>query len=235
MNAVGTSGGAPSAEVRDRRRIRASRFFIGAAVAIVLSAFLPWTQETIKVEGVAEATITHKLSDGGVVYLVAFAGLYGWLGYLANRQRAHRGLLIGAWVVSAWMVVNIILLFNAVNDVQKASQTGDSSTFSDTIAPSAGLLPALIGAIAGVVATILLQRSRVRSVSAGPAVAAAVLSPDGRWSWDGAAWQPVPVAAPPPAPATALLSPDGRWSWDGSAWLAVPAVDAVPVPAAVPG
>src|SRR4029077_11779110 len=27
-----------------------------------------------------------------------------------------------------------------------------------------------------------------------------------------------------------LLSPDGRWSWDGSAWLAVPAVDAVPVP-----
>lgn len=48
-------------------------------------------------------------------------------------------------------------------------------------------------------------------------------SADGRWLWDGRAWQPVqtsPAASPqlgspPPDP---TLSADGRWRWDGSAW-----------------
>jgi hypothetical protein len=33
------------------------------------------------------------------------------------------------------------------------------------------------------------------------------LSPDGRWFWDGTAWQPA-------------LSPDGRWRWNGYSWVA---------------
>ena len=38
-------------------------------------------------------------------------------------------------------------------------------------------------------------------------------SPDGRWWWDGRAWQP--IAVPPPA---RQYSPDGRWWWDGQTW-----------------
>jgi hypothetical protein len=66
-----------------------------------------------------------------------------------------------------------------------------------------------------------------------------VISPDGRWSWDGQAWQPVAAApthgftAPftPPAttapiaalPASPQYSPDGRYYWTGVAWVPVTA------------
>jgi hypothetical protein len=48
-----------------------------------------------------------------------------------------------------------------------------------------------------------------------------IYSPDGRWWWDGRAWQP--VASPPVAPTEgAPVSPDGRWWWDGAAWRELP-------------
>src|SRR6266498_1742200 len=50
---------------------------------------------------------------------------------------------------------------------------------------------------------------------------AAQHSPDGRWWWDGRAWQAVP------------LSPDERWRWNGSSWL--PNRPASPAPAATRG
>ncbi|MFN2568825.1 MAG: DUF4234 domain-containing protein [Candidatus Dormibacteria bacterium] len=64
------------------------------------------------------------------------------------------------------------------------------------------------------------------------------LSPDGRFRWDGRAWQPVraqQIPATAPAPAE-QLSPDGRFRWDGQAWQPVreaPQVAAV-APAASP-
>jgi len=48
------------------------------------------------------------------------------------------------------------------------------------------------------------------------------LSPDGRYRWDGAAWQPVQQQAErSPAAAAEQLSPDGRYRWDGQAWQPV--------------
>ena len=59
---------------------------------------------------------------------------------------------------------------------------------------------------------------------------AGTLSPDGRYYWDGTAWQPVEQQPPtdtgnmtltsynPSAP----RSPDGRYWWDGRAWQPIP-------------
>jgi len=47
------------------------------------------------------------------------------------------------------------------------------------------------------------------------------ISDDGRWWWDGQAWQ-------------SLFSPDGRFKWDGQRWLAVDAPPAAFVPQLLP-
>ena len=48
------------------------------------------------------------------------------------------------------------------------------------------------------------------------------LSPDGRYWWDGAAWQDAERTAPPHAPRT----PDGTMWWDGTRWRPLrPAVE----------
>lgn len=53
------------------------------------------------------------------------------------------------------------------------------------------------------------------------------LSDDGRFYWDGTAWQacvpPGPVPAPPPQlpqpPQVSHLSPDARWAWTDQGWI----------------
>jgi len=46
-----------------------------------------------------------------------------------------------------------------------------------------------------------------------------MISPDGRWRWDGTSWQPAGGAPPPPPSApSAIRSPDGLWVWNGSTW-----------------
>src|SRR5438067_809910 len=42
-----------------------------------------------------------------------------------------------------------------------------------------------------------------------------IISPDGRYQWDGQAWQPI-------------ISPDGRYQWDGQAWQPISPNIAVP-------
>jgi len=44
-----------------------------------------------------------------------------------------------------------------------------------------------------------------------------LISPDGRWIWDGRQW--LPFANPSSRPLQ--TSPDGKWMWDGSQWLPV--------------
>ena len=45
------------------------------------------------------------------------------------------------------------------------------------------------------------------------------VSPDGKWIWDGSAWQP---NEPSPA-AQPRVSDDGRFYWDGARWAPMPA------------
>lgn len=48
------------------------------------------------------------------------------------------------------------------------------------------------------------------------------LSPDGKWRWDGQAWQPVDVATPQSQPAQPRISDDGKFYWDGARWVPMP-------------
>jgi len=82
------------------------------------------------------------------------------------------------------------------------------------------LLPLLIYAI--VYATQKDEMVEIRILDpqqAGVAQPTAVrLSPDGRFWWDGGAWQDTESSAPPDA----TRSPDGHYWWDGSRWRPVP-------------
>jgi hypothetical protein len=51
------------------------------------------------------------------------------------------------------------------------------------------------------------------------ATAGVAVSDDGRWTWDGGHWRPIPAGAP----AGAQLSRDGCAWWDGEAWRVRPA------------
>jgi hypothetical protein len=87
-----------------------------------------------------------------------------------------------------------------------------------------GVIAVLI-LLAVVVVVIVLVRSRRRQPAFAVAYAAAGLpgggfhlSPDGRYWWDGQAWQDTAVRIPPGA----QVSPDHALWWDGLAWRPVP-------------
>jgi hypothetical protein len=56
------------------------------------------------------------------------------------------------------------------------------------------------------------------------------MSGDGRYWWDGTAWQDVQSNVPP----SAQRSDDGAWWWDGSTWHAVPGEAQSGPPVALP-
>jgi len=65
-------------------------------------------------------------------------------------------------------------------------------------------------------------------------MASPILSPDGRWQWDGKEWVSA-VGAPPSVPPVKTKTPDGRLEWDGKDWVPVaggppPAPDLPPPP-----
>jgi hypothetical protein len=82
------------------------------------------------------------------------------------------------------------------------------------------LIPLLIYAI--VYSTQSDQMVEIRIIDAAalalPSPASVQTSADGRWWWDGAAWQDIEMSAPP----NAQRSPDGRFWWDGERWRAMP-------------
>jgi hypothetical protein len=126
-----------------RRRIKISRTFYGAAAALAISIFLPWAT----VLGVVDV----HLSGGDVVYLLAFAAVYAVEGYLVHHDRVTRTMLIGAWVVNAWMSINVFAIFSALGNAGGAAS------------PALGTYAASLGVLAAIVATVQLQRSRRRA------------------------------------------------------------------------
>lgn len=52
-------------------------------------------------------------------------------------------------------------------------------------------------------------------------MASPILSPDGRWEWDGKEWIPAANAPPPDVPPLKTKTPDGRAEWDGKEWVPI--------------
>jgi hypothetical protein len=140
--------GRPSREQLDRRRVVSARMFCASAVALVLSLFLPWA--TIL------AVASVQPTGGQVVYLLAFAGIYAGGAYLVHKQRVTRGFMIVAWIVNAWMIVNVVAIFDALGN-------GDG-----LVRPGAGLYIASLGVLSAIAATIQLHRSRLHPSSDSP-------------------------------------------------------------------
>lgn len=133
---------APAQTEPERRRVLATRLFFGAAGALALAAILPWVS--------AIGIISVHLSGGGVVYVLAFAAVYGVIGYRVSQQRASKGLLVATWVLDVWMVVNVIAIFAAFDDQHDII----------SVSPASGVFVASAGVIAAIVATVQLSRSR---------------------------------------------------------------------------
>jgi hypothetical protein len=61
-----------------------------------------------------------------------------------------------------------------------------------------------------------------KTVEPGTFGNAGLMSADGQWRWDGAAWQPAEHQdLLPPVSNVGLMSADGKWRWDGAAWQPV--------------
>jgi hypothetical protein len=132
-------------EQLDRRRVTTARLFCASAVALALSLFLPWATVL--------AVASVEPSGGQVVYLLAFAGIYAGGAYLVHKQRVTRRFMIAAWIVNAWMVFNVVAIFDALGK-------GDG-----LVRPGAGLYIASLGVLSAIAATIQLHRSRLQPSS----------------------------------------------------------------------
>lgn len=131
----------PSTPELARRRLLAIRLFFGAGGALVVSAALPWVN--------AGGLISVHLSGGGILYVLLFAAAYAGAGYRIRQRLENRTLLIGAWVVDAWMAINVIVLF---------ATFGGQGDQTSGVSPSIGVFAAGAGVVAGIVATVHLQR-----------------------------------------------------------------------------
>jgi hypothetical protein len=143
----------PPAPERERRRASSVRIFYGAAIALALSLFLPW----VSVLGL----VSVHLSGFEVVYLLAFAAVYAGAAYLVQHDRVTSTFMIAAWVVNAWMIVNVFVIFD------------EFGKGGGLVTPGAGVYVASIGVLAAIVATFQLHRSR-KHAGAGTHDAAAV-------------------------------------------------------------
>jgi hypothetical protein len=142
---------APSAEQLERRRVSSARVFYMSAVALALSIFLPW----VTVLGF----VSVHLSGVEVVYLLAFTAVYTGLGYLVQQRRVTGALLGAAWAVNSWMILNVIVIFD------------EFGHGAGLVTPGAGVYVASLGVIAGIFATVQLQRSRRHPGGTGPEAA----------------------------------------------------------------
>jgi hypothetical protein len=126
-----------SGAVLERRLDACARAFFVASIALVVATVLPWASTF----GVLD------LSVGAIVYLLAFAAAYAYAAHAVRQRVAGLGVLVGAWVVNAWMVLNVILIFAAFGD-----NTGG-------VNPGLGVFCATFGVGSGVLATIRLHRA----------------------------------------------------------------------------
>ena len=78
------------------------------------------------------------------------------------------------------------------------------------------VIAALVIGVIGVVVGVVVRSQRRPSIAGGTAIIP--VSDDGRYWWDGSAWQDINLNAP----AHAARSPDGAYWWDGKTWHPVP-------------
>ena len=171
---------------------------LGGGVAIVLSAILPWYTVLGIVSG--QAPTGYFLTVGAV------GGLIAYFGIRALRDRVTRAIMIVLWVLAPIATYFAVALFIVGGQASNKSY--------GTVTLGSGFYAGLIGLVATVAGTIVLQTTR-RSPSKGGRTKSSF--PDGGYGGDATAWSGVAAETPPNAP----RSDDGNWWWDGAQWHAI--------------
>jgi len=121
------------------RRKTAGWLVCGGGLAVLLSAFLPWV------------TVVGFVSSGIGASSIVIAGLGGGLAYLASRvllERTSRATTVLLWILAGLDVVIVLSLFAGLSNMGGAD---------GLVQPAVGFYTALLGFIATLVGTIMLQ------------------------------------------------------------------------------
>jgi hypothetical protein len=113
----------------------------GSALALVISAFLPWAT-------VLGAASGH-LGLVGVAGLIVIAGIYVRAANVADKRQVTKALMIVTWVANTVMVLVLTALFY---DFRHGNTAG-------LVGPSVGLYIATFATLSALFATIQLHRS----------------------------------------------------------------------------
>jgi hypothetical protein len=197
----------PSRILASGRRKWAGWLVCGGGLAVVVSAFLPWV------------TVVGFISVGLGAYAIIVLALGGALAVLGSRillERTSRGTTIGLWVLACLDLIALIALFYGQSQINGSG---------GLVQPGEGFYLALVGFLATLIGTIVIQASPLQSGLLGSAVSPTatsssldLLSEDRQFWWDGAKWRSTDESAPPCQP----RSPDGSHWWDGVAWRPIP-------------
>jgi hypothetical protein len=172
---------------------------VGGGAALLLSAFLPWVSFLGIVGGHLPAGYFFAFGVVGCVL--------AYFGVRALKDRVTRAIMTTLWVLAALAALVAIGVFAEGQNLARQSY--------GTVSPASGFYVGLLGLVATVLGTILLQTTRRSSRQARSAVQ---ISQDGAHWWDGTTWHSVMADAPPNAPRSA----DGTSWWDGAQWHRVP-------------
>ncbi len=137
----------PAIEQRPARRVvalgrrkTAGWLVCGGGLAVILSAFLPWV------------TVAGVVNVGIGAFALVIAALGGALAYLGGRilvERTSRKTTIFLWALAGLDLLIVIGLF--------ASQSNINSSTGGWVQPGTGFYMALLGLIATLVGTIMVQ------------------------------------------------------------------------------
>jgi drug/metabolite transporter (DMT)-like permease len=145
---------------------------LGGAAATFIGSFLPWAT------GPFGISASGTSGDGILTIILSVPmAIFGWL------------MLRRRWASIAAIVTSVLVVALMIFEVVHLSQIGYVSL-------GIGIVVCLVGGLAGLLGAILARRDGILVALAHDIAPPPVVSPDGRWWWDGTAWQPLPGTDP---------------------------------------